>query len=304
MAGIANTTIGPVSVDALGFTLIHEHVAIFSPGVREAYPHLYNRRTIREACIDALRAARDVGVRTIVDLTTPDLGRDPRLVADVAEIAEIYVVLCTGIWLDVPRYLRARSVEFAAKLFVREIEQGIGRTGIRAGIIKVASGEVVTVDQEKILRAAARASRTTGAAISTHTLASFRTGLRQLEILDEEGVSPERIIIGHSTECDANYLARLYAAGVAVGWDQFGTNQVQDEEGAIMNLVHVLGEGRGPQTLVSMDNAAFVDWEPNHQGSFGYLSGKILPRLRSEGVSEEVIRGMTVDGPARLLAIG
>src|SRR6266487_6355876 len=138
--------------------------------------------------VEDLRAAKEAGIGTIVDVTTPDLGRDPRLVAEAAAIAGINVILCTGIWLDVPRYFQIRSADHAAELFAREIEVGIADTGVRAGIIKVASNEEVTGPQETILRGAARAARATGVAVSTHTLASARTGLRQLDILDEEGL--------------------------------------------------------------------------------------------------------------------
>jgi phosphotriesterase-related protein len=304
MTGHVSTTAGSVSADELGVTLMHEHVAIFSPGLPDAYPHLYDMETVRTTCIDQLRAAHQAGIRTIVDVTTPDLGRDALFIREVADAAEMQVVVATGIWLDVPRYFRAREVDDATRLFVREIETGIGRTGIRAGIIKVASDEVVTADQEKILRAAARASVQTGVTVSTHTLASARTGIRQLEILDQEGVSPDRIVIGHSTEADDVYLDALYASGATVAWDQFGTWEVTDEDGAISRLGGVLMGPRSSQTVISMDNASFVDWEPEHAGSFLHLAKVVLPRLTELGVPPDTIREITEGVPKRLLAAG
>src|SRR6266567_1199032 len=91
MAVWAQGTGGPIPVDDLGLTLMHEHIAIFSPGVREAYPFLFDMDEILAHSVEDLRAAKEAGIGTIVDVTTPDLGRDPRLVADAAAIAGINV---------------------------------------------------------------------------------------------------------------------------------------------------------------------------------------------------------------------
>src|SRR5450755_485435 len=96
--GLVSTSRGPVDVSQLGFTLMHEHVAIFSPGLPAAFPHLYDRDAILKASIACLADARSAGIDTIVDVTTIDLGRDAALVAQAADAADINVVLATGIW--------------------------------------------------------------------------------------------------------------------------------------------------------------------------------------------------------------
>jgi phosphotriesterase-related protein len=300
--GVVPTATGPVRPDELGFTLMHEHSAIFSPGMREAYPHLYDHVEIRNKLIMGFRDALESGVRTIVDCTTPDLGRDPELVIDAATVSGLQVVLSTGIWLDVPRWFQVRDADAAAELFVRELDEGIGSTGVRAGIIKIASHEAVTPAQETIVRGAARAANATGTAITTHTLPGARTGLRQLEILREEGVPLDRVVIGHSSCDDRAYLEELYAAGCYVGWDQFGLpSEIGDEAAVTRALIAFLIEGRADRTLVSGDYGPFVDWDLSPAHGYGYVPGTVLRRLHEGGVSDQDIRRMTVESPARLL---
>lgn len=296
------TGTGLVAVEALGFTLMHEHVVIFSAGTAQGFPFLYDRDAICDAAVRSLVEARRVGVTTIVDVTTVDLGRDPELVAAAANEAGVNVVFATGIWLDVPRYFAVRDPNAARDVFLRELEEGMGGTSIRAGIIKVASHEEVTPAQEIVLRGAARASLATGVAITTHTLPSARTGLRQLEVLAEEGVPADRVIIGHSSCSDLEYLELLYASGCTVGWDQFGTSEVEDEPGVIDALAHFLARGHAAQTVLSQDYGAFVDWDFALTHSFGYVSEVVLPALRAKGIADEAIRTMTEEAPARLLA--
>jgi phosphotriesterase-related protein len=301
--GTVPTTAGDVRPDALGFTLMHEHVAIFSPGLRTGMPWLYDEATIFERCVARLREARDAGIRTVVDVTTVDLGRDAKLVASAAREAGVRVVLATGIWRDVPRYFGTRNADTAAEAFVREITDGVEDTGIRAGIIKVASHESMTPEQETVLRGAARAARATGVAVTTHTLPEARTGLRQLEVLFDEGLPPDRIVIGHSTCTDREYLDRLYAAGVTVGWDQFGTNEIGDERDVLRTLVDVLHDDDvADRTVLGGDFGAFVDWDEALTHSYRHVPDVVVPGLRSAGVSESTIETMTVRAPARLLA--
>jgi phosphotriesterase-related protein len=106
---------------------------------------------------------------------------------------------------------------------VREIEEGIEGTGIKAGIIKVASDRGgVTPPQEVILRAAARAQHRTGIPISIHTWSPDRVGEQQVRILQEEGVELNRVYIGHSNDdTDLDYLLGLLDKSVWLRMDRY-----------------------------------------------------------------------------------
>jgi phosphotriesterase-related protein len=283
---------------------MHEHLVVLSNGVPMAFPFLYDRSALVEHCVRALTKAKAQGVQTLVDVSTVSHGRDIKLISEVAERSEVNVVVATGIYLDVPWYFQARGSDEAADVFVRELEVGVGDTAIRAGIIKVASDETVTPHQEIILRGAARASIATGAPITTHTHAQFRTGLRQLEILREEGVDPERVIIGHSITFDLDYLAQLYSSGSYVGWDLYFWPErlpVEKRDSATELLHKLIMEGRASQTVLSHDGCAFSDSEGQLHDDWGYIPRVVLPMLRRLGTPEDAIDEMMVAGPGRLL---
>src|SRR5262249_55626782 len=177
------TARGPVATSALGATLMHEHIVTRSPGVQENWPHLWNRGEILAAAERKMTDLHTRGIRTIVDLTTVDLGRDIELIADVARRSPVHVIVATGVWWMPPPFFTTRGVDEVADLFVRDITRGIGASGVKAAIIKCATDTAgVTPVIETILRAAARAQKTTGVPISTHTWAAGRTGLAQQAI--------------------------------------------------------------------------------------------------------------------------
>src|SRR5207249_7048744 len=135
-------------------------------------------------------------IRSIVDLTTVDLGRDIDLIVDVARRSRVHVIVATGVWWMPQRYFSAHGIDEIAALFVRDITQGIGTSGVKAAIIKCATDTAgVTQVIENVLRASARAQKATGVPISTHTWAAGRTGEMQQAIFAQEGVDLSRVII-------------------------------------------------------------------------------------------------------------
>jgi phosphotriesterase-related protein len=129
------TVLGPIDGAALGFTLSHEHVLVAMGEDNHHYPWLFDWERTRANAVRELNEAKAGGVETIIDLTTPDLGRDVEFVRDVALTTGVHIVVATGIWRDVPRSFWERGLERIADIFVHEIEVGIGETGIKAGVI-------------------------------------------------------------------------------------------------------------------------------------------------------------------------
>jgi len=170
------TARGPVDTAQLGPTLMHEHVVTRSPGVQENWPHLWDRNAILDIAERKLADLHRRGIRSLVDLTTVDLGRDIDLIAAVARRSQVHIVVATGVWWMPQRYFSAHGVDAVAELFIRDITQGIGASGVKAAIIKCATDTAgVTPVIDNILRASARAQKATGVPISTHTWAAGRT---------------------------------------------------------------------------------------------------------------------------------
>jgi phosphotriesterase-related protein len=197
-----NTARGPLDTANLGFTLMHEHVFNRSPGVFEAWPHLWDPKAEIERAVATFRELKANGVDTIVDLTTVDLGRDVKMVAEVARQVELNIVMCTGVWRFPPRYFDRRNPDPIADLFVRDIEQGMEDGTIRAAIIKLATEPAVDELNETMLRAGARAHRRTGVPISTHHDVKTKCGLAQQDVFEREGVDLCRVVIGHWGDAD------------------------------------------------------------------------------------------------------
>jgi phosphotriesterase-related protein len=305
-----NTVSGPIDSSELGFTLMHEHIIVESPGVKENFP-VVDRRAEIEKAAKKLDEALERGVKTLVDLTPGD-WRDIPLVKEVVSRSRMQVIVATGIYWEVPHHFRAetgRPVEYISDLFVRDIEEGIMDTGVKAGIIKCATDQPgVTRDVERILRAAAKAHRATGVPISTHTHAASKVGLTQQDVFESEGVDLSRVIIGHSGDTeDTGYLRKICDRGSYIGMDRFGVDIFLENEKRVSTIVKMCELGYAEKMVLSHDASCYFGWVdpplrekilPNWH--FNHIPDNVIPALMQAGVIEEQIKTMTVDNPRRI----
>jgi phosphotriesterase-related protein len=304
------SVLGPVDAQALGVTLMHEHVALRTPGFAENYPFTYPRDSVIEQAAAELSQLRAKGVRTIVDLTTVDLGRDAGLLAEVSRRSGMNIIAATGAYHHVPTYFKPRTAERISQLFIGDLEREIAETGVRAGVIKCAIDEPgMTDDIRKLTEAAALAHLATGALISTHTSPASRTGLAQATVLAGMGVDLSRVVIGHCGDTtDDGYLRELLGMGANLGLDRFGLTDYLDSEKRCEIVAALCAGGFDDRLVLSHDASCFSDavsrrfrdqhlpdWRMDH------LVDDVLPRLRQLGVTESAIMNMTVANPARLL---
>ncbi len=310
---------GACAPDALGATLMHEHLLVGWPGW-EAYAaeDRAARRERLSRCVEQMQELRGLGVRTLLDPCPIDLGRDVELMAEVADRSGVRIVCATGLYkedMGAPAYFKFRT-QFGDALaemtdvFVRELTEGVGETRIRAGVIKVAtSAHKITPYEEIVLRAAARAHRETGAPITTHT-DEGTMGVEQLDVLTAEGVSPSAIVVGHSCgSSNLDYHLAMLDRGAYLGFDRFGLELLHPDRARLAALIGLLGIGFERRIVLSHDTvwcwrgrapvvpaSVLVDWHPTH------LFRKIIPRLREAGVSQEKIDTMLVENPRRYFA--
>ena len=210
---------------------------------------------------------------------------------------------------------------------VRELTIGIADTGIRAGIIgEIGTGQPLysptdkwdsTDDpdmgptEEKVLRAAGRAQVDTGAPVSVHTYnyRPNRLGHHVLDVLEEEGADLEKIVICHlDTRPDVDYVKSIADRGAFVEFDTFGM-EIDTEFGVstrdlnrIALVEETIRQGYLENILISQDvcrkNMLMC------YGGLGYahISRDIEPRMRHVGISDENIKTMRVENPARWLS--
>lgn len=310
MASVQTVT-GPVSSDALGRVLMHEHVITRSPGLREDYPSTYPREVALAACVEGLTRLKAAGIDTLVDHTTYDLGRDVELLADASRASGLRIVAATGVWIEPQRYWHLRAPVEGAELLIADLERGVAGTGIRAGVIKCAIDVAgLTPAIERVLRACAIAHRATGVYISTHTVAKDRNGLDQQRIFAEEGVDLGRVVIGHSGDsADLDYHRELLAAGSYLGMDRFGVEQTLSDAERMDTVAALCREGFADRLLLSQDASCWNDRMPMaemrklrpHWHHF-HVVEDIVPGLLERGVTEEQIETMLVRNPRAIFA--
>jgi phosphotriesterase-related protein len=304
-----NTVTGPVNTSDLGFTLMHEHVAVKSPGVVENFPSVWDRTEEIERAVTRLRDVAARGVKTIVDVTTADLGRDIYFVAEVGRRSGMQIVVATGLCYDLPRYFHSRSADVMAELFLKEINEGIAGTQIKAGVIKCATDEAGATGQvEKVLRACACVHRATGVPITTHTFAAGQTGTVQQDIFESEGVDLSRVIIGHSGDSkDIDYLLRLIGRGSYIGMDRFGLDMFLPTPDRIATIAQLCKMGHADRMVLSHDANSYMDWFERSllemttpDWHYNFIPDSVIPALLESGVTEDEIRQMMVENPRRI----
>ena len=318
--GSVETFRGPVDPDRLGVTLIHEHIFVRDPELELNLPDgEWDPSSAVESAVEGLTDLHERGIRTVVDLTVPGLGRDVRLVARVAERVPVNLIASTGWYTSnvLPLYFRShgpdRMVDRAdplIELFVRDIREGIAGEKVRAGMLKVMTGEQgLNEDVTRVMSAAAVAHQETGVTITTHSHPASRNGMEQQAFLSERGVAPERIIIGHSGDCeDIAYLRELMDNGSTIGMDRFGMEHVLSDDRRVRTVAALLELGYADRMVLSHDAAFYSHvtppaWRARSAPNWRMdtISRRIIPMLRDAGVSSDEITQMMVVNPRRLL---
>lgn len=299
---------GPLDTADLGFTLMHEHVLVLWPPMYQQYPELFDRAAQMENAVAKLKRATAAGVKTIVDLTPIDLGRDPRFIREAAEKSGMQIIVATGLYYQVPFYFHHRPDTEMTDLFVRDITQGIGQTGVRAGVIKCATEPEMHAMNERVLRASAKAHRATGVPICTHTYPANRTGLDQQRVFREEGVDLSRTVIGHSDDSDdIGYLEQIIQNGSYCGMDRIGLQRPRDDAQRADMVAKLVEKGYADRITLSHDASCHIDMIPPGlpeqfmpQWNFAHIPLDIVPMLKERGVSDTAITQMTVTNPATI----
>jgi phosphotriesterase-related protein len=318
MSPFVQTVLGRIEPSDVGFTLPHEHTQCQLWTIPERFD--YWELTADEELIAAeLGRFRDAGGTCLVDVTLPGIGRDPGWLRRIARRTGLHVVMGAG-WYRQPYYppdalIDRRSVDELAEVMIREFEEGVpgsedaDGTRVRPGII----GEIgthkpwVSAQEERVFRACGRAARATGMTVTTHAVMS-QVGRRQLEILEEEGADPARVVIGHADSHPVlDHWLAIAGRGASIECDFLGMSftpmERRGEPRVIELILRMLERGYGDRILLSQDvcdNSQLVFYGGN---GYTYLQEVFVPRLRERGVGEDEIHRITVENPRRILAI-
>ncbi|QQR34900.1 esterase [Devosia oryziradicis] len=298
------TTLGPRSKGDLGMILPHEHVFVDlrtpdQPGYAQA--EAADVVALMAPQIEAIKAQ---GITALVECSTGGVGLRVDLDLAVSQATGFPIVVPTGNYREpwIPDWVsKADEAELEAA-FLHDLTVGVGDTGVKAAWIKVSAGDDgITPIEARILRAAARAARATGAVIGSHTIKG-RVVMDQLDIIEGEGYSASRFISIHTqAEPDFEMHRAVAARGAWIEYDNLGW--VPDEE-SVPLILRALEAGLERQLLLSHDMGWFDPAKPGggEPRPYTHLVASILPQLRAAGVEERVIRQLTEINPFEAFA--
>ncbi|SFF77334.1 phosphotriesterase-related protein [Novosphingobium sp. CF614] len=315
---VIQTARGPIAASALGRVLVHEHV--FSNDLEYTLnyrPDFVEDQQIVEAArrLDAVKAC---GIDTIMDLTVLGLGRNVPSIVEVAKLTQVNIIVATGCYTidDVPRPLAQVGPGLMfdrpdplPDMFVRDIEEGIYGTQVKAAILKCAIDMPgLRPGVERVMRAVGNAHVRTGAPITVHTAARQEMGLVAQRVLKEEGVDLRDVIIGHCGDTtDIDYLMRLADEGSILAMDRFGMNTLLPLEKRVATIVELVGRGYVDRLTLSHDCFCWSDFFPSEEDrvryfpehSYCYIPQTAVPALLEAGITQDEVDTMQIVNPRR-----
>jgi phosphotriesterase-related protein len=299
------TVLGPIDADKLGLILPHEHLFTDlrtpdAPGQGEGDPADVVR--VMGPYLDEAEAA---GITALVECTPPGVGQNAAVMKALAESTNVALLLPTGLYRQqwIPEDKLAMSDSELTAWMVSEITKGIQGTGVKAAFLKMGVSDAsITRDESRNLRAAARAAIETGTLIASHTSGplSGQHAMQEMDILESEGLECEQFNWVHAQHADVMVHVRAAERGAYIGFDGL---QPAQEEHYVKLVLDALTAGIEEHILLSHDRGWYRPGEPDGGASqvkgFTYLVEGFLPRLRQEGVSEDLITLMTQTNPKR-----
>jgi phosphotriesterase-related protein len=288
------------------------------------YGHTYwDEETRITDAIAKLSKLKEIGVDSIIDPTVVGLGRYiPRLQRVNAQV-DINIVPATGMYIfeSVPHYFIYRGPgtimggpELMTDMFVSDIRDGIGGTGVKAAFLKCAI-EVAgfTPDQLRVHNCIYEAHMETGAPIMVHTNAAHQTGRLALDFYTKRGVDLTRVQIAHAGDTnDLDYLRWILDQGAFIGCDRFGLDMMNPTAQRVATIVALCERGYADRIVLGHDADCYNDLFSGEESQamvkaaapnwhYRFISEDVLPTLRKRGVTETQIKMMMADNPRRFL---
>lgn len=339
-SGQVMTVCGPVPVDRLGVTLMHEHLlndcrcwwnrpqepqrsrlacepvnaGILGELRMDPFVNLDNCRLDDELlAIAELLPAVELGCRTLVDPTCRGIGRDARALVRIAQGSGLNIVMGGGYYLQAshPPELARMDAAAIADEIMRDVHDGVDGSGVRIGLIgEIGVSGDFTPAEEKSLRGAAQAARRSGLPLMVHLPGWFRLAHRVLDITESEGADPAHTVLCHMNPsfADAQYQMSLARRGAFIEYDMIGMDffyadqgvQCPSDEDNARAIAGLVAAGFVGNILLSQD--VFLKMMLTRYGGFGYayLLRHFVPRLHRHGVDAQAVQTMLKENPRRV----
>jgi phosphotriesterase-related protein len=249
--------------------------------------------------VDELTVAKREGISCIVDGGHPDMGRNVNFLRQLSMKSGMPVVAGAGLYTQpfYPRDISTMSEDQIVRALIRQVETDpVGVFG------EIGSWDDMTADERRVFRAIAKAHLATNLPIFTHTGIPGKAALEQLNILEDAGVNPNRVVIGHlGNLVDVNVQVHkaICRRGAYVGFDRLGGPADEPQVPMVMALIDA---GFSDRVLLSSDLARPNAIKRNGGPGYAKTVTVFLPKLKAAGASDDVLRRISVDNPRRFLA--
>jgi phosphotriesterase-related protein len=339
------TVLGPISPEELGITLAHEHIfcdlsALWERPSDPSFERLVEKPVTRDdaevllstvlvskdnlrffdvdSVVEELSEFRGMGGSAVVEMSNGDLGRNTAVLKEVSQKVGVHIIASSGHYIERfhPDYVSTDSIDALTSRIAREVLEGIEGGEAKAGMIgEIGTSSPMTSQEEKVVRAAGRAQLHTGAPLNIHLSYPRTEGLKIINILEDEGVSPEHVIFSHVDEAPMTpefleYHLRLAEKGVYLEYDDFGQKEhyptlgivpVEDSE-RIAFLLKLIDRGYLNQILLSQDVCLKINLARNGGMGYTHILKKVVPMMRHAGITDQQINTMLVENARRALA--
>jgi phosphotriesterase-related protein len=298
------TVLGTIRPEDMGITQTHEHLFLDAMDHYPGYEYVIDDEDL---IAQEVQEFIKLGGKTICDVTLDEIGRNPQALARLSQRVGMNVLMGCGWYREFgyPKIVEEFTSRELAAVLVREIEVGVGDTGIRAGFIgEIGTGRhFIKPAEERVFRASALAQARTGVAITTHTTRWGSLAMEQIAMLDEFGADLSRVIIGHlGDRIGVQHLLPIAEKGVYLEVDNIGYLDYQPEYVRADNVAALVKEGFGDRVLLSEDICTLKHLKYVGGKGYGYLLEVFIPMLRERGITEEQIHQMLVINPARVFS--
>ena len=346
-SGKVRTVLGDINPSDLGRTMMHEHLLIrFARWRREAGSitsapfddarsgeaiNLKNRHWVsyygkhpdeyfldeEDVAIEEAKLFARAGGGTIVDVTNPDLTRNPEALKRISQATNLHVVMGCGTYVGSmhPPDIDARTSEDLASEMVSDVLQGAEGTAIQSGIIgEIGTEFPSTKNEEKSLVAAAIAQQQCGAAISIHPGRSDEAPLAVMKHLIAAGADPERVIMGHldRTIFEEDDFTELAETGCYLEFDLFGQESsyyahgpidMPNDATRIGHISKLISKGFSEKILLSQDICQKTNTTTYGGHGYAHILENVVPMMRRKAIDDGDIESMLIHNPARILPL-
>ena len=305
---------GKIPANKMGISLIHEHILVDFIGADSTGYHRWEKSKVIERVLPFLIEAEQRGVQTILECTPSYLGRDPLLLKELSEKTGINILTNTGYYgarenKYIPKHAFDQTPEDIAKVWIDEFKNGIEDSGIIPGFIKISvdRGDILSPMHAKIIKAAAITHKATGLTIVSHT-GPDGPAFAQLEVLKNEGVSPEAFVWTHAQDGTLEGYIKAAKLGVWISLDNLNKNNLDKPGGVdwfVVLLTKLKKENLLHKILISHDAGWYNPGQVNGGNFRGYteMFEHLIPALMKNGFSQEDIDLLLIKNPRKAYAV-